>query len=416
MRIHLRFGMHRDVQLIHDEKEQIDGLVVPAHILSYQSASTSVFVTSLHDKPYVVDPMTFVYQEPKGAYSHKSGEIRLSLGRMFEAYNEELVERVEKLKPTERLTPEDFTAPDVLCERVANFQLEEVERASGSSGATKYLKRYAKTRIKQPRALVPPYFRFEEVDDAWYKLSLECAKQTSGIQAGIETAPVICCAASVLNDEGIRRIARDYGGFDRVFIWMDDYEQTSVSSPVIAMVRRLLQELRDAKVEIESLYGGYLLIMSAFDGMSAISHGILYTQHKPTTLVPGSGGAPERYYIPGLHEFRSLSQTDLILHKHPQLMCDCTTCLEELKGDPDRIIRFVDSPDQLRRHFLHCRRREADEIRNSSPEAEAARLRKAFHDYDDSIRALPNPDAFRSTSRMRGLDYLNQWADAFANE
>ena len=65
MQAHLRFGMHRDIQLIHKEKGNIDGVVIPAHILAYQEASTSVFVASLHDKPYIIDPMTFILQRER---------------------------------------------------------------------------------------------------------------------------------------------------------------------------------------------------------------------------------------------------------------------------------------------------------------------------------------------------------------
>jgi len=406
--------MHRDVQVIHEAKDQIDGLVIPAHILSHQSASTSVFVTSMHEKPYVVDPMTFVLQKPKNRQVSDTGEIRPSVRKMCEAYHEKLVTKINKLKPEECLTPDDFTEHSELCANVAKFQLEQVGQASGSSGASKYLKRYAKTKIERPRALIPPYFSFESVDDDWYKLSLACAKETAKNHSEIEVAPVICCAASILDEPGIKTIGADYARFDRVFIWMDDYLQTSITSSVISRVRSLLQTLRDAHVEIETLYGGYLLIMSAVDGLSAISHGILYTQHKATSVLPGSGGAPERYYIPEIHEFRSLSQTDLIIHKHPELMCNCVTCQEQLKGDPDRIILYQDRPEHLRRHFLHCRRREADEITGSSPEAEAKRLVSAFEKYDASIRTLPNPDAFLSSAKMRGLDYLNEWSDAFA--
>jgi len=277
------------------------------------------------------------------------------------------------------------------------------------------MKRYGATQVTAPRAVISPYFRFESIDDDWYKLSLECAKKTRNLVKTVEVAPVICCAAATLNDTAVKKIAEDYSDFQRVFIWIDKYVQTSITSVDIRKVRKLVQALRDAKVELETLYGGYLLILSYFDGMSAISHGILYTQHKSTDLVPGSGGAPERYYIPAIHEFRSLSQTDLIIHKHPELMCDCQVCEKVLGGNPDNIILYGDNPDLLRRHFLHSRRREADGIARSSPKAEAKRLGEVFKQYHVSFLALPNPDAFVSSSKMQGLGHLREWADAFAD-
>ena len=217
-----------------------------------------------------------------------------------------------------------------------------------------------------------------------------------------------------MNDTAVKKIVEDYRAFQRVFIWINKYVQTSVTSSNIKKVRALIKGFHAAGVESEALYGGYLLLMSVFDGMSAISHGILYTQHKSADLVPGSGGAPERYYIPTIHEFRSLSQADLIIHKHPELICDCPVCEEVLGEDPDNIIQFSDNPDLLRSHFLHSRRREADHIAQSSPKAEAERLRKVFKQYNKSFLSLPNPDAVISSSKMHGLEYLNHWADAFA--
>ncbi len=415
MKIHLRFGMHRDVQIIHDEKDRIDGLVVPAHILAHQSASTSVFVTSVHDKDYVIDPMTFVFQNPKGALLNDAGEIRLSIKKLCDVYDDTLSERIMALGPEDFLPPDDFLESGTFCDRVVQFQLEQVGQASATSGASKYLKRYGTTMVKQPRAVIPPYFRFTTVSDEWYQLSLKCATETNQEGSNVEVAPVICCGASLLDDEAIERIISNYGQFRRVILWIDKYVQTNVTSQDIERVRALIRGLHNVKVEIETLYGGYLLIMSAFDGLSAISHGILYTQNKSTQLVPGSGGAPERYYIPAIHEFRSLSQTNLIIKKHPELICDCPVCENVLDGDPNQFILFGDDPDLLRQHFLHSRRREADGISKSSPEAEAERLHEVFTKYHKSFLSLPNPDGFVSSAKMQGLDYLNQWANAFGS-
>lgn len=414
MKVHLRFGMHRDVQLIHSEKDRIDGLVIPAHILAHLSPSTPVFVASMHDKPYVIDPMTFVFQNAKEVHLNNAGVMRPSIKKLCDAYHSKLGEKI--------MAP-GFDGPpslvaclktDEFCQKVVKFQLEKVADASGSSKANKYLKRYTKTEVTQPRAVIPPYFFFKSVGDDWYNLSLACAKKTVKLAGRLEVSPVICCPASTLNSTDIQTIAGDYGGFARVFVWIDDYVQSAVTPSTVNDVRKLLRALRDAGVKLEALYGGYLLIMSSFDGMSAISHGILYTQNKSTTLVPGSGGAPERYYIPAIHEFRSLSQTDLIVHKHPELICDCAICQEHLGGNPDKIIAYKDNPDLLVSHFLHCRRREADEIGESAPGKESKRLREIFNKYNDSFRALPNPDAFVLSSKMQGLDYLKNWADAFS--
>ncbi len=413
MEIHLRFGMHRDVEVLHSAKGLLDGMVIPAHILAYQANSTSVFVTSMHETPYVVDPMTSIFQSPKSAHLNDSGDLRASVQKLCDDYHSALGKLIVAL-PGSGILPSGAFKIKPFCKGVRSFQLNKVGESSKTSGAMKYLKRYGKTKVTHPRCLLPPYFRFDKHGDAWYQLSLACAKETAS-QAAEQVAPVICCAHSAITPTGIAAIASDYAEFNRVFLWVDNYQQTAVTAPHIKSVRSLINALRKEGLAVESLYGGFLMILSHFDGLDAISHGILYTQHKAISTTPGSGGAPERYYIPAFHEFRSLSQADLILRRHPELMCDCPICEETVAGKPDNFIRFSDKPELLRKHFLEVRRQEADAIEASDLHDEIDNLRDTYSKYDESIRELPNPDAVVSGASMDGLAYLQHWADGFSD-
>ncbi|MCH8047192.1 MAG: hypothetical protein IID44_26110 [Planctomycetes bacterium] len=414
MDVHLRFGMHRDVEVLHSAKELLDGMVIPAHILAYQANSTSVFVTSMHETPYVVDPMTFIFQSPKSAHLNDKGELRASVQKLCDEYHSSLGQLILKLPGSGYLSPTAFKV-DELCKGTLDFQLRKVSEASNSSGAMKYLKRYGMTKVTLPRCVLPPYFRFDGHGDEWYQLSLNCANETAR-QASPEqeVAPVICCAISSLTTQGITSIADDYAEFDRAFVWVDNYQQTAVRSARIKSVRSLIAALNEKGLAVETLYGGFLMILSRFDGLRGISHGILYTQHKSVSTTPGSGGAPERYYIPAFREFRSLSQADLILHRNPELMCDCPVCEDTLAGNPDNFIRFSDEPARLRRHFLEVRRREADDIEGTDIKQEIGILLDTYNKYHESVRELPNPDAVVSGAQMDGLAYLKEWAEAFS--
>jgi hypothetical protein len=409
MNVNLRFGMHRDIQLIHEERELIDGIVVPANILAHQTASTSVFIASLTDKPYIIDPMTCILQSPVNDCLNDNGEVRPSVAKTLEAYHPHLVEH---MLTNNSFVPTKFLEYEALCRNVLSFKKDKVTEGAGASAANKYLKRYRNVTACGPRMLLSPYFCFGNVADIWYKLSLQCAQISSQIEAKV--APVICCSVNALSTEGLRTILDDYRKFDNVFIWIDDYSQASQLAAQIKKVRSLINSLHDAGCSVETLYGGFLMLMSKFDGLLGLSHGILYTQHKSRASTPGGGGAPERYYIPAIHEFRSLSQTDLILHKHPELICDCAVCERHLGGNPDNIIHYRDNPDLLRRHFLSVRRGEANDIETAVQSEIVRELRRVFDEYDASFQELPNPDAFVSEAPMPGLAYLSQWADAFS--
>ena len=408
--------MHRDVQVIHREKGKLDGLVVPGHILAYQAAATSVFATSLLETPYVIDPMTYIFQHPKNAHINDQGMLRASVKKMCESYHPDLAEKLEVLSHGGSLKPDDLPNCDEICQNVLSFQRTKVENASSESGTSKYRARYTSTQVTLPRAVIPPYFRFEDAGDEWYELSLNCAETTFALHGSVPVAPVIFTPISALTSDGVQRLLDDYGGFDQVFVWIDNYVETGVKAGEIRKIRQFVKAFDEAEIRVETLYGGYLMMLSGFDGLSGVSHGILYTQHKSFEVTPGSGGAPERYYIPAFHDFRSLSQTDIILHRHPELMCGCTVCAEALEGNPDNIIKYSDNPELLRSHFLTVRRQESDHLKSNSLDAETEEFRETFEKYHTDIEALPNPDAYVTRSRMPGLRYLNEWVEAFSSD
>ena len=182
----------------------------------------------------------------------------------------------------------------------------------------------------------------------------------------------------------------------------------------VKVVRHAINRFQE-QGRVDAHYGGYLLLLSAHDGLMSVAHGILYTQHKSHEMsVPGVGGVSERYYIPKLRQFRSLSQTDLILHQFPELICGCRVCEETIGANPDRIRHFYDDPDLLRMHFIEARRTEADTVKERSLADEVQDLRETYAKYHQALSILRNPDAVVSGARMRGLAVLLAWADGIS--
>lgn len=412
MDFHLRFGMHRDAQILHQTKELYEGLVIPAHILAYQPTSTSVFVTSLPDHAYLIDPMTFLFLHPAESFRKEDGDLRPSLRKLCEAYHEDLAEILDELDDDEYVTPHILPNLKEFCKGVVGFQRTAVSKGSEGSKAEKYLRRkgYTDARVTNPRSIVAPYFMFQSVTDPWYRIAVDCLSHSNDALRPHESlSAVIHCKLDALTETGVRQLVTDFAEAEHVLIWFENFNQYAASSEDITTVRKAIAALSDI-AEVEMLYGGYLLAMTEADGTAAFSHGILFTEHRSVGTVPGGGGVPERYYIPGIHQFRSLSQTDLILHQFPDLICECRVCSEVLDGNPDRFILFENEPELLREHFLLARKSERDGVASMTQTALAADLRSAHGKYHAGIAALPNPDAFVSRTRMRGLDYLLEWA------
>jgi len=414
MQVNLRFGMHRDVEMIHDQKDRLDGIVVPAHILAHQAAATSVFVTSLPNKAYIIDPMTYLFQNRKNAHLNDKGELRPSVQKLCDEYHEDLSDTLRTMHDDDVLTPDKWPDLKSLCQNVVDFQMHKVERAAEQSGTSKYRKRYSQSRPTPPRAIIPPYVRFDCHGDEWYKLNQQCAEHCQALVGDLPVYPVICLPIEQFDENGLRAIAQDWQNYAGVIVWIDGFQQDQREARDICAARLLIRELYRHTNHVETLYGGFLLMLAEEDGMSAVSQGILYTQHKSTQLSVGSGGPPERYYIPDFFDFRSLAQTDLILHRHPELICSCEVCDTHLGNNPDNIVKFNRNPDLLRKHFLTMRRREADAIKARSRHEHLEELKRIYNTYHDSIRSLQNPDAVVSTTNMQGLQYLKEWIDGFS--
>ena len=412
MDVWLHFGQHRDVRVIRKEITVLNGIIIPAHILAYQKPSTAAFVSSLPaDTPYLIDPATYRLQNSGDKHVNNAGDLRPSNHKLCDAYHSTLPNLVLNHG---RLRPEILPNHHELTEGVLQFQIHAVPDGSSQGAAAKYLKRYKKLHLKKPRALIPPYFRFESPGDKWYTYSLNCAKAAISAHTDRPISPIVLAPVDAFREAPLLQILRDYRPFENVILWFDDYNEMFVRSGQVRIVRKAIQKFQ-IQSRVDAHYGGYLLLLSAHDGLTSIGHGILYTQHKSYEIsAPGVGGASERYYIPQLRQFRSLSQTDLILHRFPELICGCRICESTMDGNPDRIRQFYDDPDLLRMHFMEARRSEADAVKNRSLAEEAQDLRETHVKYHQDLSVLRNPDALVSGASMRGLAVLLEWADGIS--
>lgn len=406
--------MHKDIEVIHQAQDLIDGLVIPAHILAHQLASTAAFVCSLPNHDYVIDPMTWILQSPRERHRREDGTLRPSVGKWCDAIHADLRGKLSAGSRAAPLFVADLPDLEQCCEGNLKFQTESVNRGQVDPRAKRYLDRYRMTLPTLPRCVLAPYYLFGRPGDAWYETTLQAATITRALAPKIAVAPVIMCASGVLDNAGISKIASDFGGFERCFVWIESLTQSAATRDEIKRVRSLIKALADKGSQVETLYGGFMMMLMEYSGMAAVSHGILYTQDKAGEQVPGGGGVPERYYIPAFHDFRSLSQTNLILKKHPELAGGTPTADSVMAGDPDRIFMFASRPELLRQHFLEARRRECDLLAKTNLPDVVKILRETHAKYHVSVSKLPNPDALVTAAEQKGLDYLIAWADAFA--
>jgi hypothetical protein len=378
--------------------------------LAYQTSATSLFASAC-DLRYVIDPMTLFFQALKSDIINEKGDqVKASLRKLLEQYVPSLEEDVRNLAFASPMDLIKKVGTAAFCENVMRFQKLVVSGEIKQTGAGKYLVRKG-IGGKEPQYFVPPYFAFEAHGDQGYKLSLECANQSRAESRPL--APIICLNPKRLSDGQVQAIADDYSLFDACIIWFDTDHEIKWDVDDIVKVRKLVKAL-GSRLKVISLYGGFRTALLSFDGLSALSHGILYTEHKMREMLPGGGGVAERYYLPRLHEFRSLAQAELILKRIPKLFCHCDVCESSLGGNPNRLKTASQDPDFLRSHFLAVRRTELDNLQGRSREDFVSELRLTYETFHSSVSALDNPDAMYEKRSMVGLENLMRWADALS--
>ena len=244
MDIHLRFGMQRDKEIIRDLADKINGLVIPAHILAYQAAPTSVFVASFKNMPYIIDPMTFLLQNSKENIVSDSGELRRSIGKMCNEYHPRLSGLLSSLSAGGRMPPGSIPDQQELCENIYKTQTESIAKKSRTKKAEKYIKRYGRGTLTLPRFVVSPYFYFDSTDNPWYGLSLELANIMKDIceskSESLESGVILYLLADNLNEAMISRISSDYASFRHILVWLDNFNEAGVSIDNIEKSRNLL--------------------------------------------------------------------------------------------------------------------------------------------------------------------------------
>ena len=216
MEVWLYFGQHRDVQVIREEIKSLNGVVIPAHIIAYQQPSTAAFVSSLPtDTPYLIDPATYRFQNSGDKHINTAGNLRPSTQKLCDAYHPMLADLV---RIHGRLNPDILPKAGELTDGILRFQREAVVKGSSQGSAAKYLARYEKLDLKDPRALVPPYFRFDSPGDQWYTYSLDCAKAALAANTDFQIAPIIAAPVEAFIEAHLLRILHDYSRLDNVIL------------------------------------------------------------------------------------------------------------------------------------------------------------------------------------------------------
>ncbi len=414
-KFYIRYGVHKDREVIKCLRDSISGIAVPAHILCY-SPDATIAALSYVNKVYFIDPMTFLFAESKKIQEYvvldkktQKNTFKPSIRKLADSYGILNFFENNGFAP---LNVSDFTQEfsESFCKK--NIDLQSQKFDEGKVNAYKkyeellrkvgeeHMANEMKT-VHSPQAIIPPYFYLESLDSGWLDVNLKLAQITAE-NTTLPVVPLIFAHPSLINE----KLLDKYAGYSEIFIWVDDLEKkNSLSVKELSAFASFVNLAKDRGIKITNLYGSYFSVLLSKLGLAGMCNGVFYGESKGK----GSkvGGVPQaRYYIRILHEFFPIPSTIALLKQFPDLLDkDCDECMKIIKGNIENIFEFTNDHALAQTHFVLSR---SKEIRD----AEEKELSTLLQELGQAYEKYQQRGAEFEEITDKGIQYLHYWKDA----
>lgn len=427
-----RFNVFAERQFF-EKTALIDGIIVPAHVIAYYELSFPEFLRQC-ELPFIVDPVTYVWNIDPQCISNGNGDIKKSYERLAEKYSSSVGRLLGKhLLRDVTISPDDFEA---FVTGVLRFQLLQSDKDSPSRVKSISLlkKRISliqgtpsptEEKKRVPYALIPPYFFFRKVTDSAYEKTVRAFQiaQANPVFANFKIFPCLCMDRSVLNDAvQIEQILTDFQDCSGILLWINGFEETSASLPDLISLTTFIKTLSKGGKEIINLYGGYFSLLLKYAGLSKVSSGICYSSSRKVFSEASGGGLPVRYYEPNL-KVKIMRENMFRLYNDKSFLfnCQCPICKEFIQkckdqtGKREQLLSCFFLGDERggtvidwassRLHFLHCRKAEQAKLQKEQVQDTIANIESS---YNAMITADVDPIRYNFSS----IDHLRNWVGA----
>ena len=425
----LRFGIQRKKDFLRDVKKAFDGLVLPGNILLYQYRSTPLAVF-MCERPFFVDPMSYLFGQPFEDFKQ-----RVQKGPRFKPSFHRLMEGHGFRNPNNFL-PYDYTEIlrflnssernlSVFADDALSFQKNNVWETiqEAQDLMTEDQKIGLEEANYQPKFLIPPYFLYVMGKEGRRALTTDLNARIldhcwSGKTKWGDLFPMVFLRKESLESDlrnEVVSIVKNYK-FPGYCIWVEDFDERQATRSQVRALIDLIRALSEGDCQVVMLYGGFFSMLLFHFGLTCVCHGLAYGEARSITAAAqqGSGPAPIRYYIIGLHSFLTLNNALIILRSRPDLICSCPICQRVIGGDPERVTRFNDEEALAEMHFLWNRNEERKMIGET-------RLEGLIQDLDYTLTLNEDIESITKRYRVYGgyeerpvIDprYIREWKAA----
>jgi DNA-binding XRE family transcriptional regulator len=219
-------------------------------------------------------------------------------------------------------------------------------------------------KIANPQHFVPPYFRFSDVGDEWYEISMSCAEQATTIVPANQLCPIIHFAEWPTSDEWQAVAVRlKNAGISSLFMYPNNFREHEATEEKLQKYVESTTSVVGAGITAIALHGGYLSILLEKKGLSGFGNGVGYGEWRDSGYHRG-GTAEIRLYIPKLHRFLDPAKAQSLISGNPEYFAADSDLLNEyaLSNKPLTSVSLQEALD----HFMDSRQREIEAVRDNT--------------------------------------------------
>ena len=344
-----RYGVAAEKALYDQVIRNVDGFVLPAHLVVDQQQSLGPW---LADKGFYVDPMTHVwFSSTCDLENSTGGGFKRSYGKLMEVYGSPystIKDPTQKISLDVGLNEKNIAHRDFMesLARIVDFQIDFVGGMIRDAEIQAYEEVIREMEQKEvrvptcasqtlPQRIVLPYIYFRGYDSDEYRLNKVIWEHVKECET--KNVPLF---AMIATDEPLSdwsRISEDLkGNVDGVVLWFSSIDEINSSVDQLTALRSACKTLSSDGFKVSIHSGGAFAMGLGFDGVEDVSGGITYGEQRAPDLVKG-GPVPQRYFVPQLLRVMPQLETKFAIKR---LGFDCDNlCCSPHKHDIDQFIK-----------------------------------------------------------------------------
>lgn len=363
---------HNVQQFFRRHANKYDGVIVPMSIATSFPSGTYGFVRALctrhSDVQYAIDPRNAMFQKHWNRELVREPHKKMAAA-MGKPYVGTGIERA--------LAVDDFDATSI-SESVGKC-IEFQKKFRMTEETDKKLRKYKKLlgldkldELRVPQHLIPPYFQFGEVGDAWYELSRKCVIEALKHREQIPLRPVLhfgnwpsveswdsCFAMLTSND------------ISEFWFYPNYFREHDATDSQLRFYRQAVARAASNGCVPFLLFGGYFAILMSYDGLAGFANGVGYGEWRDSSYHRG-GSAQTRVYVLKLHRYVDSAAAQSLIDKDPEYFGVGSSIMASYIDAGESVVDM--SLAHALDHFMECRHAELQFVASHSTTDAAAEL------------------------------------------